>query len=388
MWTYKKFLNKIYLFQFFGNLMFIYPVYAVMFHDTWLWAWEISFLYAIWSWVAFILEIPSWGWADIYSRKSILIISKVIKAFAFIIQVYRMSFRWFFVWLFLRWISSALTSWSLEAFVYDEMVEYWKEDDYAKVLWRISSISLIAFAVSSFLAMLKEFVSYEFILWMTSLSLIISLLIMFFIKDVKQKKKASNDAYFDTIKIGLWNIRTNKHLLSIVIFLVIFWWSTLLIDEYFPLYLKVYFTFPEWIYWLYFWIGSLLWAAGSYVAHRYKDIPSNILMLLVWLLWSILLFMWLNPVILGLLCWLFFTFLTQFITVLIEAAMQKEIPSSVRATVSSVSWFGKQLLSTIAYLLFWILAVWDNYTFWLSVFWVVIILLWIWGIKYLVFRWK
>jgi len=152
---YKLFLSKLYLFQFFGNLMFIYPLYALMFSDAWMGAWEISFLFAVWSLVAFLFEIPSWALADTYWRKTILLRCRILKWLCFLIWLFRMSFRWFLVWLIIWWIGSAFFSWSLQAFVYDELVEYWKEDDYTKVTWNIWAITLIAMALASFVAMVS-----------------------------------------------------------------------------------------------------------------------------------------------------------------------------------------------------------------------------------------
>ena len=58
------FLAKIYAYKFFDDLVFIYPLYAVMFSDFGLTAFQIVVILTVWSIAAFVLEVPSGVFSD------------------------------------------------------------------------------------------------------------------------------------------------------------------------------------------------------------------------------------------------------------------------------------------------------------------------------------
>jgi len=377
---YKAFLTKIYLFQFFGNLMFIYPLYALMFADAGVSPFQISFLFAVWSLVCFLLEIPSWVLWDTYSRKKILIFSRLIKAIWFLVCVFWMSYRWFVVCLFLWWVSSAMHSWTLQAFVYDEMVAYWKEGDYTKVLWRMKTVMFSWFLIWWLWAMVKEYVSYETVLYMTVWSLVVSAISLLFIQWVKQVERMSQESYRKTLVSGISLSRNKKLLRNIILLLMFMGWITTLVDEYMSLYVEAFFSYPEWIYGFIYACFVLMWGIASYVAYYFKEKSMRRNILFIILMWSLLLYMWMKRNFLSLVALMIFEFFLIVVSVLMESNIQTMIKSSHRATITSVSWFWMQFISMIGYLLFWVFSLWWRYDLGYKRFWVWLIILGIWGL--------
>lgn len=117
----RSFITKIYLYSFFADLIFIYPVYSVMFVDKGLSPLQISILLMVWAGTSFVLEVPSGVIADKYSRKNILVFSQLVRIIGYMFWVLMPNFLGFLVGFILWGIKSAFTSGTLESFIFDEL---------------------------------------------------------------------------------------------------------------------------------------------------------------------------------------------------------------------------------------------------------------------------
>lgn len=121
----------------------MYPVYGLLFTDHGLSASEVSTLFIIWSTTAFLLEVPSGAWADVFSRRKLLVLGALIGGLGFASWIVVPSYAGFALGFVLWGISSALISGTFEAFVYDELAERGAADRYAGLIGRGKAAALV-----------------------------------------------------------------------------------------------------------------------------------------------------------------------------------------------------------------------------------------------------
>ncbi len=121
----------------------MYPVYGLLFTDHGLSASEVSTLFIIWSTTAFLLEVPSGAWADVFSRRKLLVLGALIGGLGYASWIVAPSYAGFAAGFVLWGISSALISGTFEAFVYDELAAREATDRYAGLIGRAKSAALV-----------------------------------------------------------------------------------------------------------------------------------------------------------------------------------------------------------------------------------------------------
>lgn len=115
----------------------------MLFADHGLSAAQISTLFVIWSTTAFVLEVPSGAWADMYSRRRLLVLGALLSGLGYAAWITLPSFAGFALGFVLWGTSSALISGTFEAFVYDELAARDRTDRYASLLGRARSASFV-----------------------------------------------------------------------------------------------------------------------------------------------------------------------------------------------------------------------------------------------------
>ncbi len=130
----------------------LYPVYALLFADTGLSTAQVSSLFAIWSVVAFAAEIPSGALADAWSRRGLYALGEVLSASGFLLWILWPSYPGFALGFVLWGLGGALGSGTLEALVYDELEASGRSADYARIVGRGGTISLLAMLGATLLA--------------------------------------------------------------------------------------------------------------------------------------------------------------------------------------------------------------------------------------------
>ncbi|WP_328331144.1 MFS transporter [Kribbella sp. NBC_00382] len=121
----------------------LYPVYQLLFTDHGLSATEVSSLFIIWSTTAFLLEVPSGAWADVFSRRKLLVLGTLVRGLGFAGWIVVPSYAGFALGFVLWGISSALISGTFEALVYDELAARGAADRYAGLIGRAKSAALV-----------------------------------------------------------------------------------------------------------------------------------------------------------------------------------------------------------------------------------------------------
>ncbi|WP_255272444.1 MFS transporter [Actinomadura madurae] len=130
----------------------MYPVYAVLFAETGLSPAAISSLFVIWSVTTFSLELPSGVWADVFSRRLLLVVSPLLAGAGFGLWVLFPSYAAFAVGFVLWGAGSALRSGTMQALVYERLERVGAAGAYARLMGRSEAVSLLAVVAASAVA--------------------------------------------------------------------------------------------------------------------------------------------------------------------------------------------------------------------------------------------
>lgn len=111
----------------------LYPLYALLFADTGLSGSQISALFAIWSAVGVLAEVPSGAVADRFSRRGCLVAAGVLQAVGYLGWVLLPGFAGFAAGFVLWGLGGSLISGAQQALLYDGLAAAGAQDRYAQV---------------------------------------------------------------------------------------------------------------------------------------------------------------------------------------------------------------------------------------------------------------
>lgn len=129
---------------FLADALPIYPLYALLFLDTGLSVAQISVLFAIWSGVSFVAEVPTGALADRFSRRGALVAYGVLEAIGYGLWITLPGFTGFAVGFVLWGLGGTLASGAFEALLYDGLADVDAQDHYAQVSGWATAAGLIA----------------------------------------------------------------------------------------------------------------------------------------------------------------------------------------------------------------------------------------------------
>ncbi|MGI5199571.1 MFS transporter [Streptomyces sp. CA-288835] len=225
----------LYGYAFFHDLILLYPVYALLFSDTGLSVWQISSLFALWSFTSLVLEVPSGAWADAFSRRRLLWLGPLLTATGFALWVLVPSYGAFALGFVLWGAGEALGSGAMEALVYDELDRLGAADRYARVMGRARAAGLLAVMAAMGLAgPVFAFGGYPAV---GAVSVLACLLAAAMATRLPEHHKAATggDGWAATLRAGLTEARTNRSVLGALLLVPVVTavWGAL--DEYSPL---------------------------------------------------------------------------------------------------------------------------------------------------------
>ena len=126
-----------------ADLVPIYPLYALLFADSGLSDAEISALFALWSAVGIIAEVPSGALADRFGRRTALVVGALVQAVGYASWVVFPELLGFAAGFVLWGLGSALASGAQEALLHDGLVAVGAAQHYARVQGWVGAAGLV-----------------------------------------------------------------------------------------------------------------------------------------------------------------------------------------------------------------------------------------------------
>ncbi|CCH34662.1 MFS transporter [Actinosynnema sp. NPDC047251] len=122
----------------------IYPLYALLFADNGMSDGQISALFAIWSTVAVVAEIPFGALADRFSRRWSLVAAGGLQAAGYALWTAVPGF-WSYAAGFVLWgLGGALVSGAMEALLHDALTAVGAGEEFGRLLGRVTAVGLLA----------------------------------------------------------------------------------------------------------------------------------------------------------------------------------------------------------------------------------------------------
>jgi len=122
----------------------LYPLYALLFAASGLSDVQISGLFAIWSAVSVLAEVPSGALADRFGRRGALVAAGVLQAGGYATWVVLPTFTGFAIGFVLWGLGGALVSGAQEALLYDGLAAVGAESSYARINGWVHATVLVA----------------------------------------------------------------------------------------------------------------------------------------------------------------------------------------------------------------------------------------------------
>lgn len=340
---------KLYAFSFFDEFILIYPLYALMFQAHGLSGAQISSLLIVLSAVIFVLQIPAGSVADLWSRRSVLLVAVLARALAFGCWMLFPNYAGFLAGFVLWGFKRAFVSGTLEAFVYDELRRFGRIADYAKVTGQMQTYSLFGFVLGGLGASALASYGYTLILACSIAAVCASAAAIYLLPFAPAVARVEKVRYLQTLRAGVRVAVQNPLLLFVIAYGSVVG-GFKVVDEYYNLFLSErHFTNGQVALWIA--VIYVFGTFGSTAAHRMenKKLPAATA-LVVWaalLLLATVLPAVLAPVAIGL-------FAAQYyaMSVLINAALQHIASDETRATTTSLMSFVSEFLSLAVYAIF------------------------------------
>ncbi|MDX6556015.1 MAG: hypothetical protein QOD86_2210 [Miltoncostaeaceae bacterium] len=121
----------------------LYPLYALLFADTGLSAAEISALFALWSFMGVVAEVPSGALADRFGRRAAVVAYGLLQAAGFAVWIALPGFPGFAAGFALWGLGGAMASGAFEALLYDGLAAAGEAGRYVRVLARVEAAGLV-----------------------------------------------------------------------------------------------------------------------------------------------------------------------------------------------------------------------------------------------------
>ncbi|MCK4238405.1 MAG: MFS transporter [Candidatus Lokiarchaeota archaeon] len=230
---YKANIRKSYIFNLILGIHTVRGIYIPYMTD-WgqLTFFEIMLLQSYFTFVIFLLEIPSGAIADFIGRKPALSLSALSIAFAAILYSIIPNFLLFIFAETLWGLGLALMSGTEEAFLYNTLRKLGKEDKLPKILARNRTMNLIALTLSAPIgSIIAVFISLQFAMTCLAFVYMGAFIASLTFKEPIYKEEYKSERYLNIIKDGFKELKKNKilrilcfdRLLINVLIFLLFW---------------------------------------------------------------------------------------------------------------------------------------------------------------------
>ncbi|MFT7841417.1 MFS transporter [Saccharothrix sp. BKS2] len=210
----------------------LFPLYALLFTHTGLSDVRISALFAIWSTVAVLAEVPLGAFADRFSRRWSVVASGGCQAAGYALWTALPGFPGFAAGFVLWGVGGALSSGALEALLHDGLVAVGEGPAFGRVLARVNAVALLAQVPAAVLAaVLFRVGGFPLVGWVSVATCLVAALIA---TRLPETPRPQPESYLAVLRSGLAEtVRTPG--VGPVVLLVAALLAVDAFEEYFPL---------------------------------------------------------------------------------------------------------------------------------------------------------
>jgi MFS family permease len=214
----EKNITKIYYFDFFISFIFVGPIIVLFIESRGISFKDIMILQSIFAIAIFALEVPTGIIGDRLGRKKTITIASFILVVSHICYVLSDSFIEFLFAEILFAFAFAMFSGTIEAFIYDTLLELNKEDEFKKILGKKNFIGYISSGLGAIMGGLLAKISLDFVFYANTLTLIVAPFIALSLTEPNYKKSTQKRAYKEIIDISKKIFFNGSNLKWIVVF--------------------------------------------------------------------------------------------------------------------------------------------------------------------------
>jgi MFS family permease len=325
----------------------LYPVYALLFADTGLTTGAISSLFAIWSIVSFLAEVPSGALADRWSKRGLFAAGSLLTASGYALWIIWPAYPGFALGFVLWGVGGACASGTLEALVYDEI----GSPDYARVMGRAGTAGILAMLAATRLAAPVYAVGGYRLVGIGSVAVVtLSGLLALRLPSAPSRTPEEEETYAATLREGLReSVRTGRVFWAVLIAALVPGFTAL--DEYLPLLSRDKGAATS-VVPLLFALTAVAMAAGSALAGRFPTLAPRRLAALLAAGAALVAAGALARSLLGMVAVSAAFGILQFAIILTETRLQEAITGRARTTVLSISGFLSEVFAVALYALF------------------------------------
>jgi MFS family permease len=365
-------INGYYTFHLFINFAFWLPIYAVFFLTRGLDYSAILLLYAVDNGVQTTLEIPSGMLADRWGRRPVLMLGALIQVAGYLMIAFGDGMAWYLFAMALHGAALAFLSGSDAAFIYDSLAAAGREKEFKKIEGRAYMFNLVGWGVGGLLGgwLAVKNLSLPYIM-----SAITSVLALFVIAICIEPPRRQKYPTPKKLAADVWGVvRNNKSVRAIIVFASLIFGFLLVSHKFSQPYLQEAGLNLE-LFGIVYFVWLMGAAMSSYYSERLeKALGSRVYFLsLPLVVGGVLIYFGFFQNILGVTLALLYQFVWGSLRPQMNHIINREVGSSMRATVLSTVGFGSAIIYIIAApLIGWIA---DRYYFPQALFWLGIIAL-------------
>ena len=339
----KTFSRLFYIFQFFFDFILIYAVEKLFMIDRGLDLSQIGILLFLWSVMTLLLEIPSGALADRWSRRKMLILSGLSFSVCYLIWLFSHSFSLFLLGFFFRTIGGTFASGTLQAFVYDYLKSVKKEFKFEKIWGKGNALRVLGIGVAVGIGGILSDISYNLPVILSAFSVLIVALVAYLWPEVQPSISTEETKYWQFIKEASKTVLHNQVIFKLTLYTAITLTLLASLEEFNDIYLN-FLGFSRSHIGLIFALAGVTQSIASNFAHKFTEHSWLMIHLSAVVSVLVLIAAALIKHPLMAIPILFLGVILEFIGVIKEGLIQKEISSHQRATVSSFNHFVMNLI--------------------------------------------
>lgn len=322
-----------------GGMIFFLPILALYFEETLFTVTNVALIFSIEAIAMFLFEVPTGAIADLFGRKKTLVLANFIVLIAVVFLAIGGSMLMFILFAIFSSLARALASGTYNALIYDSLKEEHKEKHYKKVIGIFYALWPVGASIGSLIGGYLAKVSLSFPVLLSLIPLSVAFALTLFLKEPKYEKEDHKNILkhmLDSSKL----IIHNKQLMILVagVFVLMAFGETV------HLLGPLFFRFKEIPIEFFGWIAAFVFgfsAIGHYFSYAVSEKIGNKKTLIIAALGT--------PIFL-----ILATLTTKFSSIIlfiipaiffglrnpvIDHLLNKEVSSSKRATIISISHF-------------------------------------------------